>query len=469
MENRSVLELLKSTLGENKVLCSLENLYVYGFDATPVYRGKPMAVIRAYSTEDVMKVLTIANDYAIPVVPRGHGTSLTGAVIPVEGGLILDLSPMKRIEVDVENGIVAAEAGATIGEVNAECRKYGFFFPPDPASAEVATVGGALATDAGGMRGARYGTMRNWVLAMKVVVPGGRVLRLGAPVYKWRCGLNLLHLFVGSEGTLGVITEATLKMLPLPEKIVRLLALFETVDEAVTAICSIRRRALNPLILELLDESTIKSVNEVFNLNMPEVGAAVIADVDGPKEAVERLGKEMAEVFEECGAISVRIASDEAEMEKLYAARRGAYPAVSRLYPIVLIEDIVVPLSKLAEAIRRIKELSSKYGVAIVVFGHAGDGNIHPCICMSSRDEESMRLAEKVFYEICRIAIELGGTVSGEHGIGLQKVHALVEELKYRESSWLLEVMREVKKVFDPKGIMNPGKFFMRCRKCWEV
>ncbi|RLE49813.1 MAG: glycolate oxidase subunit GlcD [Candidatus Methanomethylicota archaeon] len=459
LDQHELASKLVELLGEDKVLAQEEDLYVYGFDATQTFRGKPWAVIRPTCTEDVVKVLAFADQHVIPVVPRGGGSSLTGAVVPIRGGIVLDMTAMRSIRVDVENGVVEAEAGATIDQIDKECRKYGFFFPPDPASSEVATLGGALAGNSGGMRGARYGTMRNWVLAIEVVLPGGKALWLGSPTYKWRGTYDLMGLFVGSEGTLGVITRAVLKIAPLPERIARILALFNDVEAAAKAIYEVRRRGLNPLILEFLDRDSILMVDETYKLGLPKAEAAVLVDVDGPSEAIDRLARQVVELMKEAGAFKVDLATDQEAMDKLYTARREAYSSVTRKYPVVIIEDIVVPLSKLADAVRMLEEVKKKYGLTIITFGHAGDGNLHPNICIDPSNKEEVDKAEKAFYEIAKIALKLGGAVSAEHGIGLQKVELLKMELEHRKSLEAMEYMKAIKRIFDPKGIMNPGKF----------
>ncbi|NIM45523.1 MAG: FAD-binding protein [Nitrososphaeria archaeon] len=450
---------LKKALGEKKVLTEKEDLYPFSISAMGPWTAMPDAVVNTRSTQDVVKVLEIADRLEVPVIPRGGGSSLTGAVIPTKGGIIIDLSAMRKIKVSVEDGIAEAEAGATIAEVDDECQKYGFFLPPDPASLKVASVGGSLSNCSGGMRGARYGSMKEWVLRIETVLPGGKVVWFGEPLYKYRAGYDFVHLFVGSEGTLGVITKAIFKIMPMPEKIVRILAQFDDMEKAGAAIAEVRRRGLNPLILELLDRSTVEAVKTVFDLDIPVNEALIISDVDGTKAAVEDMAKRVVDTFRECGAIEVEMSSDPEEMERLYAARRGAFAAATRLYPMVVIEDITVPLSKLTEAIKRLKNVKEKYNLKMIILGHAGDGNLHPVIGYDPEVEGEEERAFKAFEETCDIGVDLGGAVSGEHGIGLQKVEPLKKELKAHGGEAILDLMREVKKIFDPKGIMNPGKY----------
>ncbi|MCX8186917.1 MAG: FAD-binding oxidoreductase [Sulfolobales archaeon] len=459
MSNFEINE-LKKLLGHEKVLTEVEDLYVYGYDSSIIYSGTPWAVVRAYSTEDVAKILKFADEHSIPVIPRGGGSSLTGGPVPLDGGIILDLRPMNKVKVNVDDGVVEAEAGATIDEVDKECRKYGFMFPIDPASSEVATVGGTLANDGGGMRGARYGTMRNALLSTEVVLPGGKVLNLGSPVYKQALGYELAQLIAGSEGTLGIITKAVFKIVPLPEKLGRILAFFNDVEDAARAIFTIRRRGLNPLVLEFLDDITLQAVDKVYKLGLPQAAAAVLADVDGPSESIERLINTFKKIFVEHNSFKVDVATDPKEMDRIYVARKGAYPALSRLYPVVIIGDICVPISKLPKMVRAVKDISKKYDIPIAAVGHAGDGNLHTFTGLHTTSGDEWERGYEANDELSLIAIELGGSASAEHGIGMQKKKLLERELILRSGDEVIKIMKEIKRIFDPKGIMNPGKLF---------
>jgi len=461
---RQALSKLKETLGDSKVFDDPKILYAYSFDASGLSSGRPFCVVRAFSREDVVATLKVAHKYSIPVTVRGSGTSLTGASIPSENSIVLDLSPMNKIiEVNVVDGYVVVEPGVRLDDLNSELAKYGYFVPPDPASSSTCSVGGCVAEDAGGMRGAKYGTFRNWVLALEVVLPDGETVFLGEPVMKCRQGLSLLHLMIGSEGLLGVITKIYLKIWPLPEKIVRLLALFNRVEDAGRVVAETRRNGIIPLIMEFLDRNVLKFVREATGLNLPEAEAAIIADVDGPSEAVWRYAEKLKKMMERCGAFYVKASDDPSEMEKLYTARRAAYPACLKLRPMpaVLIEDITVPPSKIPEMLKSIYIIAEKYSVPVVVFGHIGDGNLHPVIYTDPRKPDLWSRAEKCFEEICLAAVRLGGTIAGEHGIGLVKRKVLVKELEERKSLKALELMKKIKYVFDSKGIMNPGKVFL--------
>ncbi|MCS7102619.1 MAG: FAD-binding protein [Candidatus Korarchaeum sp.] len=455
---KEFLSELSRRVGKGKVLTDPEDLYSYSLDASTEFKQPPAVVVRASGEEDVRAVLELADRYRVPVVPRGSGTSLTGGSVPTAPNtILLDLTPMNKIEVNIDDGYVMAEAGATVLEIDKACRQYGFFFPPDPASSRIATIGGSIAENAGGLRGAKFGVMKNWILAMEVVLPGGKRLRIGEPVYKWRWGPDLMSLFVGSEGTLGVITKAWLKVYPLPEKVVRVLGVFDRIEDAGKAIAQVRRRGYVPMILELLDRETIEIVNESLGYGIEVAEAMVMADVDGPRESVWRIAREVESVMKESGG-RTSASDDPVEMERLYMARQGAYAAVTRAYPGVLLEDITVPLSKLMIALRELDRMRKEYGLRVPVFGHAGDGNLHPIICFDPRDSEQLRKARELFLKTGELAIKLGGAISGEHGIGLAKKELFLEEIKAVRGEGYIEMVRMIKNMVDPNGIMNPGK-----------
>jgi len=451
-----VVSRLKELLGSEKVIDDPEELYVYSYTAYAVVREEPLAIVKAFSTEDVAKVLKFANEHRVPVVPRGSGTSVIGASTPVKDSIVIDLRPMRRIVVDVPNGVVEAEAGAYVDEVDRECRKYGFMFPVDPASAEAATIGGALAMDAGGMRGARYGTMRHVTLGIEVVLPGGNVITLGGPVYKQATGYDLMHIFIGSEGTLGVITRGWFKMVPAPKSVGRVVAYFDNVEDAARGVYEIRRRGFAPLIIEFMDDIVVKLANKIKGLNFPEKNMVII-DIDLPKEVLSSTLNEVAEVLKAAGASEVRSTTDPDEMARLYVVRKQAYPTFAAAFPFSFMGDLSVPLSALPAVVKKVREVSSKYGITIGLIGHAGDGNLHPLVGLQSKDEWWSK-ARPALVEIEGYSIELGGTISGEHGVGIERKDLLIKELRARRSEVVLEYMRQIKKVFDPNGIMNPGK-----------
>jgi glycolate oxidase len=419
------------------------------------YAAEPAVVVRPRSEAEVVRIVALARATGVPVVPRGAGSSLTGASVS-EGAIIVDMRRMDAIiKVDIVNWHIRAQAGITLEELNKNLAKYGFFFPPDPASSSICTLGGAVAEGSGGLRCVKYGTMKDWVLSLRVVLANGRVTNLGEPLAKNRAGLDLVHLVVGSEGTLGIVTEAHLKIIPLPTtvKTRRLLLTFDDWRSAGDAICGLRAAKIVPHIFEFLDGEVIRALNEKLQMALEEAEATLIVDIEEPS-----LGSAMA-ILNANHPRKVMMAKDEEEAEKFYQIRSMAYLAIRDLAPAVQVEDIAVPLDRLTEYLARVKEVASKYGLRIPVNGHAGDGNVHPVILYDKEDKESSASAHLAFEEICRHGIQLGGSITGEHGIGIQKGKLLREQMLAHDAKEALRLMKEIKKVFDPEGIMNPGKY----------
>jgi len=456
MVTDDVIEELRRIVGSDSVLASYEDLYCYSRDAS-WYSGMPEVVVRPHSTEEVSKVLKLANSLKIPVVPQGGRTNLTGGAIPIRGGIVIDMTGMNRIiEISKINMICIVEAGVVLGVLEKELAKHGLFWPPDPASTDSATIGGILAEGAGGLRGAKYGTTRDWVLGLEVVLPTGDVINTGSATLKWSTGYDLTRLFIRSEGTLGVITKAILKLRPLPEAIVRMTAFFNRLEDVGVAVGKVWEAGVVPLIMELLDRGAIRSVNSYLNLGLPDVEAMVIIDVDGVKGEVEKQASRVEKILMEAGAFDVKTALTKEEMDKLYLARRSAYPSLFRVFKKTAIpDDTCVPISKLPEALRRAKEISDKWGVYTIFIGHIGDGNMHPVFCVDVADPKEVDKALKCYEEICRMVLSLGGTIAAEHGIGIVKSKLIEEECGGKA----MEIMKAIKRVFDPNNIMNPDKW----------
>ncbi len=454
------LRRLRAVLGDEKVSTSPTELVLHDHDVLfGIYKGRVDAVVKPTSVRDVSETLKLCNEYGVPVYTQGALTSLTGASIP-QGGIALDMSGMRRIlEISLENAYVKAEAGVKLNEINERLAGTGFFFPVDPASVKSATVGGAIATNAGGMRGFRYGPMKNWVLGLKVVLADGSVIRLGGMTLKRRQGYELMNLFIGSEGTLGVIVEATLKITRKPEAIARIVGFFKSYRDLVRAALRVRVEA-NPLTMEFLDNELARIASEYAGVEIPEeAGFVLLVDVDGPREVLERLLDEVVLIFRSEGAVEIRYSTDPREIEKLYELRRAMYPASlslrGKVRENVMVEDLVVPPTRLMEVFEGIYSLAEKYGFPVYLGGHIGDGNVHPLILYNSDEMDQML---KMHREMHRLALRLNGGISAEHGIGLVKKELLVEEFKHLGSLRPIEIMRAVKRLLDPKGILNPGK-----------
>ncbi len=418
------------------------------------FRAVPAIVVRPGAESEVRRIVALANLARIPLLPRGAGSSLTGASV-LRGAIVVDLRRMDRvIKVDTVNWYVRTQVGITLEELNKRLEEDGFFFPPDPASSSICTVGGAIAEGSGGLRCVKYGTMKDWVVAMRVVLPNGNATNFGEPLAKNRAGFDLVHLMVGSEGTLGIVTEACLKIIPIPAvKAKRLLLTFDDWRAASDAICELRASKIMPHIFEFLDKDNIKALNEKLHMDQDEAEATLIVDIEEPSLNAA------LEIFNRNNPRKVRIARDDDEAETFYQIRSMAYLAVRGLATAVQVEDIAVQIDRLGEYLMKVKEIASKYHLRIPVNGHAGDGNVHPVILYDKDDPKSKAAALCAFEEICRYGISIGGSVTGEHGVGSQKGKLLREQFLAHDGEEALRLMKEIKKVFDPRGIMNPGKY----------
>jgi glycolate oxidase len=444
---------LKRISGAEHVFSDGARLEEYSEDMAG-FRAVPAIIVRPGSEEEVKKIVALAGRRGIPIVPRGAGSSLTGASVS-KGAIILDMRRMDSIvKIDTINWYARAQAGITIADLNKRLEKDGFFFPPDPASSSICTVGGAVAEGSGGLRCVKYGTIKDWVVSLRVVLPNGKVANFGEPLAKNRAGFDLVHLMVGSEGTLGVVTEACLKMIPIPSaKPKRLLLTFDDWRSASDAICELKASKIMPHMFEFLDKGTIQALNKSLNMNQEEAEATLIVDIEEPS-----LGAAI-EIFERHGPSRVLMAKSDEEAEAFYQIRAMAYLAVRGLGKAVQVEDIVVPIDRLGEYLMMVKKVASRQGLTITVNGHAGDGNVHPVILYDEDDAKSRAAALRAFEEMCRYGISIGGSITGEHGVGVQKVKLLREQMVAHEATEALRLMKEIKKIFDPKGIMNPGKY----------
>jgi glycolate oxidase len=439
--------------GTQNLVAEASRLEEYSEDMAG-FRATPAIVVRPGSEDEVRRIVSLAGRRKIPVVPRGAGSSLTGASVS-KGAIVVDMRRMDAVvKVDTVNWYVRAQAGITLEDLNRRLEKDGFFFPPDPASSSICTVGGAVAEGSGGLRCVKYGTVKDWVLSLRVVLPNGEVANFGEPLAKNRAGFDLVHLMVGSEGTLGIVTEACLKIIPVPvAKPKRLLLTFDDWRSASGAISQLKASKMALHMLEFLDRETIQAINKNLNTNEDEAEATLIVDVEEPSLAASM------EIFRRNGARKVVMAKDASEEEAFYQIRSMAYLAIRGLGKAVQVEDIVVPIDRLGEYLMKVKEIASKRGVRILVNGHAGDGNVHPVILYDENSKKSRAAAFQAFEELCRYGISIGGSITGEHGVGTQKAKLLREQMKAHEGEEALRLMKEIKKVFDPEGIMNPGKY----------
>ncbi len=453
--DKKIIESLVSIVGEDNFTDTLIDLVSFSYDSSGL-NNRPEAAIWVQTTEQVAAVLKLANAHKIPVTPRGAGTSLTGSAVPRQGGLVMDMSRMNKIlAISIEDRQVKVQPGVVFDDLNHTLADTGFFFPPNPASGKVATIGGNVATNAGGVKGAKYGTTRDYVLDLEVVLADGSILHTGAKTMKCVSGYDLTRLFVGSEGTLGVVTEISLKIDPLPKASVTCTATFESLPQAGKAVSAIMRSGIVPSVLELMDSPSLQAVNKATDLDLPEVAAMLLVETDGfTQHEVDWQMGIIIEALEGNGAIKIARASTTEEAEKLWAARKAIYGVLTRLNYNVLAEDIVVPISKVASMLEAVMGVSERSGVMIATVAHAGDGNIHPVIVYDGTDPEEVKKVKQVEGELYKLAIALGGTLTGEHGVGMSKAGYMGLE----HDPVFMKVMNGLKDFFDPNAILNPGK-----------
>lgn len=460
MLSQAITEELENIVGNGNVQTSQASRLVYSYDATPNFQALPDAVVAPRSTEEVAEVVKVCNREKIPIVPRGSGTNLCAGTVPTEGGIVLLFKHMNKIlEVDEDNLTVTVQPGVITLDMIEAVEKKQLFYPPDPSSMKISTIGGNINENSGGLRGLKYGVTRDYVLALEAVLPNGDIIRTGGKLAKDVAGYDLTRLLVGAEGTLGVITEATLKLVPMPETKQTMLALFSDMEAAARSVSSIIANRIIPVTLEFLDQPTLKAVEDFAKIGLPtDAEAVLLIEQDGAKEVVERDIQRIAEICLNEGALSAEVASSKEEALELTAARRAALSALARLRPTTILEDATVPRSEVANMVRAINEIANEYNVTICTFGHAGDGNLHPTCLTDVRDEEEMHRVEEAFAAIFAKALELGGTITGEHGVGMMKAPYL--EWKLGEEG--IALMRAIKQAIDPNHIMNPAKLFAK-------
>ena len=456
---KKLLADLSSIVGKGNVLTTPEDLVCYSYDSTFV-EGLPDAVVNPASTEEVAEVMKLANREVISVIARGMGSGLAAASVPQEGGIVLGLTRMNKIkEIDTENMMSWVEAGVVTADLQDEVESQGLFYPPDPSSIRQSTIGGNIACNAGGPRCLKYGVTSDYLMGLTVVLADGRTIHTGGKAIKNVTTYNLTQLFAGSEGTLGIITEALLKLIPKPKYARTAMAVYSDLESAGETVNRILVANILPATMEIMDNTAINTIEEAMHLGLPvEAEAILLIEVDGSDEAqVSKEIEAIAIIADKSGASEITVARDETERALLWKARRSISPSLARRRPNKLGEDISVPRSKIAEAIRRIKAISEEYDLPIAVFGHAGDGNLHPNILFDKRDPDEWERVQKITKELFSTAVELGGTLTGEHGIGTLKLPYLDLDV----SPEVVSVMRELRQTLDPKGILNPGKKFV--------
>ncbi len=460
MTNSPSLNELRAAIGAEAVATDPASLIAYAYDGTWAEQ-RPAVVLHPTTTGHVSAILRIADRERIPIVPRGAATGLAGGAVPSAGSWCLNLARMNRIvSISVADSVVVTQPGVVTAALQKEVEKHGLFYPPDPASLNQCTIGGNVATNAGGPRCLKYGVTADYVLGLEVVLPGGRIMRVGGRTIKNVAGYNLTQLIVGSEGTLGVVTEITLRLIPKPSAQSTALASFASLPDACDAVGKILSSGITPLVTEIMDHNVLRAVDEFqrsrgVDAHLPlDADAMLLVAVDGDHDQVERDIESIAEVLRQSGARTVQRASTLEESEALWEARRSVSPAIIRLGSARFGEDIAVPRGQIPQMVDLIKQIGKQYDLLIVVYGHIGDGNLHPNIICDRRDPDMMKRVEAASHAIFDAAIELGGAISGEHGIGLLKTGYMPKSI----DPIALEMMHKMKQLFDPNHIMNPGK-----------
>lgn len=456
MGDAALIRLLQGIVGEQHVLHSAAELAAYAVDATPLLRSLPTVVVFPANTAEVKAILELATARRVPVIPRGAASNLSGGTIAIEGGIMLNMNRMNRIiEIDAANLTATVEPGVTTAALAREADARGLFYPPDPGSQVISTMGGNVAENAGGLRGLKYGVTRDYVMGLEAVLPNGEILRTGGKNAKDVAGYDLTRLLVGSEGTLAVLTEVTVKLIPKPETKRAALAIFDQLESAARAVARIIENKIIPCTLEIMDQGTIRAVEDFAKVGLPRDAAAVLLiEQDGARAVVDHDIELAGKICRDEGASDVKVAATVEEGFKLAEARRTALPALARLRPTCVLEDATVPRSNLAEMLSFIAATAKKYNLTICTFGHAGDGNMHPTCPCDERDHEEIHRVEAAFEEIFDKALSLGGTITGEHGVGISKQ----DYLEWKIGAAGVAVSRGIKAAFDPANILNPGK-----------
>lgn len=458
MDTHSIVQELIALLGQESVLTKKEDLICYSFDGTASLKCMPLAVVFPTNTQEVSATIQLASKHQVGISTRGSGTGLSGGSVPAENSIVLATGRMNRIlEYDQENLTLLVEPGLITNRISETVEADGLFYPPDPSSMKVSTIGGNVANNSGGLRGLKYGVTRDYIMGLEVVLANGEIAWLGSKCVKDVAGYSLKDLFIGSEGTLGIITKVLLKLIPKPEARKTLLALYDSMDDAAATVSKIISSKIIPCTLEFIDQYTLQCVEDFAQIGLPtDCGAVLLMETDGFPAQVESETEQMKSIALEMRAREVRIAATKEEGVALATARRSAFAAVARIRPTTILEDVTVPRDKLVEMTQFVRETAARHNVRIANYGHFGDGNLHPTILADERDEEEMKRVHHAMDDLITKTIELKGTITGEHGIGLAKKKYLKEQ--FQDHSY--ELLKLVKRSFDPNNLLNPGKIF---------
>lgn len=457
MIDETFIRRCKDIFGPENVLTDRAELITYSYDATPgIPREIPGVVVFPENTKQIQELIFLARQTKTPIYPRGAGTCLSGGPVPLSKGAVISFQRMNKIlEIDPDNLTATVQPGVVIADLNSAVSKYGLIYPPDPGSMATATVGGSVAENSGGLRGLKYGVTKHYIMGMEVVLPTGEIFRYGGKTVKNVTAYDFTSLFVGSEGTLGIITEIICKLIPAPKYRKSMIAFFDKLTDAGKTVTDIVKAHVIPATLEIMDKVTIKTVENYAKVGLPtDVEALLLIEVDGMgKDSVQWEAEKCIEIIQQNNG-KYKIAETEQERDSLWAARRAALPALAQVKPATILEDATVPRTKIVDMLISIQNIAKKYNLMIGTFGHAGDGNLHPTILIDPLDKDEMERLHKAVDEIFEVALQLGGTLSGEHGIGVAKLKYLKNEIGRAG----IETMRRIKQALDPDNILNPGK-----------
>lgn len=458
--NTEIIEKIKKIVPAQNVLTDFEERYVYALDATNKQNieNLPDLIVFVETIEQIQKIVKLAYDNNIPIIPRAAGTNLVGACIVKKEGIVINFSKMNKIlELNTENLTATVQPGVVIGNLQSEAEKLGLFYPPDPSNLRVSTIGGSIALSSGGPRTFKYGSTKDYVINLKIVLADGRIITTGSNTAKNSTGYHLSQLFIGSEGTLGMIAEAVLKLIPKPEGSKVILAYFDKISDATHAVNIILKNKLIPATLDIMDQKTLQTVEQFYPAGLlTDKEAALVLEVDGYLTSLDYQQNKIIEICQKAGASEIQYSKTTQDAEKIWTARRSAFAACSKLKPNVVAEDVIVPRYKITQLVEGIKKICDKNNLIVCIMGHIGDGNIHPNIPLDLNNDEDVKNYAKAKDEIHQLAIDLGGTLSGEHGIGCEKSKYMTNAIDVVT----LEYMKKIKKIFDEKNILNPEKIF---------
>lgn len=461
MLTNSLIKELNNTLPKQNVLSEIEERYVYSFDASndPAIKSKiPDAIVFAENIEHVQQVVKIANKHLTPIICRGAGTNTVGACVASHGGIILNFSKMNKIlEINPQNMTARVQPGVIVGDLQRAVENIGLFYPPDPSNLNISTIGGSIAQNSAGARCFKYGATKDYILDMLVVTADGKLIRTGSNTIKNAVGYNLGSIFIGSEGTLGIVVEATVKLIPKPQSSKVIMAYFDTIEDSINSVNGIIKEQITPATIDFMDSNALKTIENYTPTGLlTDKQAALIIELDGFKQTIEEQEKIISDTLKKYNSSKIIISTNKTDAERIWTARRSSMAACTELRPNVTTDDVIVPRENLAKLVKGIRNICERHNLNICMVGHVGDGSIHPQIPIDYNDKDEYKRYKIAKSEIYHLTITLGGTISGEHGIGIEKKPYISQVV----DGGALNYMRQIKKIFDPNNILNPYKIF---------